>query len=288
MRHEIRATSYRLQYRLNAIRNRQPAAVERAVHTLSSKKMIFCLTNGRTATKTLAGLIACISDVDAHHEASPGFHVVMQEVQSDPNLARDFWLYSKLPAIAKSPKPIYVETSHLFGKGFLEPLFELGGRPSIILLHRDRRATALSMCQLNDIPGRTRRGRKWYLSPPHAHHVGLSRGAEATLSDYQLCFWHVLEMEARQAHARNLARAYGLTVVDVHSEDLNDADRFADVSRKLGLTVSSREMADLAGLAGVRENVRQVEKREPPSVDLAATEAKAFEMIVPLETSRDV
>ncbi|SDP41885.1 hypothetical protein SAMN04488061_2925 [Filomicrobium insigne] len=127
-------------------------AEELAQGVFEAKSLIFCLTNGRTGTRSLTSLFDCVPHVHAAHEEKPSFHLLMRWVQRNPALARDFWLFAKIPAISDHPQPVHVDTSHVFGKGFLEPLLDLGARPKLIILTRNTRLIAKSMLALNDFP----------------------------------------------------------------------------------------------------------------------------------------
>lgn len=224
------------------------------------KQLVFCVTNGRSGSKTLARLLDCLQQVQSQHEPAPSFHLIMRWAQNNAVLAENFWLYQKLPAIAECHKPIYLETSHLFAKGFIEPLLELGGRPKIIFLNRDLRATAMSMLMLNDIPGRTRRALKWYLSPSDALCAGLRPGQAETFSDYQLCYWHALEMQARQNHYSDLAARHGLTTVAADVSGLNSMAGIEAICAALAIGITAEDDARLRKLVGIRENTREQEK----------------------------
>ncbi|MFA9474282.1 MAG: hypothetical protein ACERJ2_06915 [Filomicrobium sp.] len=257
-----------------------------AQRVLGQKQLVFCVTNGRSGSKTLARLLDCLQQVQSQHEPAPSFHLIMRWAQNNAALAENFWLYQKLPAIAECHKPIYLETSHLFAKGFIEPLLELGGRPKIIFLSRDPRATAMSMLMLNDIPGRTRRALKWYLSPSDALCAGLRPGQAETFSDYQLCYWHALEMQARQKHYSGLAAKHGLTTVTTDVSDLNSTAGIEAICGALAIDISAEDDARLRKLIGIRENTREQEKTASAvyTGDLDAEEEELRSWIIQVDT----
>ena len=162
---------------------------------LKSKRLIFTISTGRCGTGFLANILNTLPGVAGVHEPFPKFSDVMRYCQIEPNLALGFWTCSKFPAITYFNQPIYVETSHLFAKGFIEPLLTLGIRPDVIFLHRPARNVALSLYQLNTIPARTRLGLKFLLSPTDRGVARLHNWEN--LHDYQLCYWYCLEMERR-------------------------------------------------------------------------------------------
>jgi hypothetical protein len=283
MRNTLRAASCDLSLRLARLAGRRPAALAQARNVFAKKQLVFCVTNGRSGSKTLATLFDCLEQVQAGHEPAPSFHLVMRWAQHNAVLAESFWLFKKLPAIAASNKPIYLETSHLFAKGFLEPLVELGGRPKLIFLSRDPRAAAISMLRLNDIPGRTRRALKWYLAPADALCAGLPPEKAAAMSDYQLCYWHVLETEARQQHYAQLAGGLGLTTASADISELNSIDGFEALCEALGISIGTGDRQRLCQIVGIKENRRDAEKSISPLTvqDPGAEEAQVRSFIVP-------
>lgn len=174
---------------------------------VEGKRLIFTVCTGRCGTDLLAQRLGQLPGVTAVHEPQPAFQSVMRETQEDHRFAIDFWERDKLPAIAKTPHSIYVETSHVFCKGFLEPLLNLGVTPDLILLSRPHREVALSLFRLNCIPGRTEAGLSFLLSPEDPGVLPINGWKE--LDDYQLCYWYCLEIERRQQEAAELLSAFG-------------------------------------------------------------------------------
>jgi hypothetical protein len=95
-------------------------------------------------------------------------------------------------------KDIYIETCHTFGKGFLAPMLQICHDIEIIILHRNPIDVAMSMYRLGDIPGRTKTGIHWYLSP-HDYLMTLTylKRPMELYSDFQLCYWYTQEMLCR-------------------------------------------------------------------------------------------
>ena len=176
---------------------------------LNKKRLIFTVTTGRSGTGYLATMLNTLPNIAAFHEPEPKFTHWMRALQTQPDVAIYFWLLHKLPAIARINTTYYVETSHLFGKGFFEALSVLDIPFDLILLKRKNREVAKSLFQLNVIPGRTIDGLKFLLSPNDPVLIPLP--ASEVLHDYQLCYWYTLEMEARGAYyAEQLDKRGGL------------------------------------------------------------------------------
>ena len=140
--------------------------------------MIFCLAPGRCGTGYLSHLLSTIPDVTAYHEPSPKFS---ENRGSD---FRRFWLDEKLVRIAKTSNPFYAETSHCF-KYFADSLLELDNHFDAIHISRTFRDVALSFWRRKSVPGRTQRGKQFLYRPDFEDWQ--------KLTDYQLCYWHVLK-----------------------------------------------------------------------------------------------
>ncbi len=146
--------------------------------------------------------------------------------------AREFLVNSKLPAIATHEPSVYVETSHLFCKGFLEPAQQLGLRFDLIVLRRPAREVARSLYELATIPARTDWGRSFLLAPNDPGVLPLP-GWE-TMHDYQLCYWYCLEIERRAKLYPKLVAEHGGRVAETSLGELL-AGGFSRVLERLEL-----------------------------------------------------
>lgn len=235
------------------------------------KRLIFTVTTGRSGTDYLARLMDCVPGVASVHEPRPHFVWAMRDAQTDPDVARRFWIEQKLPAIEAIPEPVYCETSHLVSKGFLEPLLDFGYRPDLILLRRPHREVALSLYRLATIPGRTPKGLKWYLCPEDPGVLALPGWEE--LHDYQLCYWYCLEIERRRMHYEALVRGLGGRVVSITLAELSTFRGFMRLRGELGLPralVGPTHWIRYFRRAHVRANTQSKSKRElelPSNID---------------------
>jgi len=162
---------------------------------LRKKRLVFVITTGRSGTGYLSEMLRFVPGVVSCHEPEPKFSHIMRSVQANRGVAYDFWIQEKLPDIAGKKAPIYIETSHLFCKGFIEPLIDLGITPDVIILTRPWREVAMSLYELNTIPGRTPDGLKFLVSPEDPGVLPLP--CWERLHDYQLCYWYCLEIDRR-------------------------------------------------------------------------------------------
>ncbi|MDY7091405.1 MAG: hypothetical protein SX243_00385 [Acidobacteriota bacterium] len=252
---------------------------EEAVRALSRRRLILTCTTGRSGTGFLTAVLGLVPGLAARHEPRPWLTEVMREAQQDPDLARRFLLEEKLPAMAAVEGKLYAETSHLFCKGFLEPLVELGLRPDLVILSRESRAVALSMLRLETVPGRSVQGLRWYLSPEDPHVLPLPGWQE--LTDYQLCFWYTQEIARRCRHYESWFCARDLRVARIELARLRTVSGFAGLLRDLDLPRPGLyAWLRLAVNRYTRVNSKRREKVDAaPPGDLDAQEREVLERI---------
>lgn len=208
------------------------------IEQIRAKQLILAVTAGRTGTAYLHNLFRLFPDVDSFHEEEPSYLHVMRRVQTQPAEATAFLLRFKFPVIAACKSGTFAETSHLFCKGFLEPMINLGVYPDLVLLRRNPRSIALSLFERNSIPGRTSTGTDYLVCPsdPNTLPLPLWEG----LTDYQLCFWYALEIERRQHRYGDCMRQLGRKVCDVTANELHNPDRFLEMANTFSLAIHDR------------------------------------------------
>ncbi len=244
------------------------------------KNLVFTITAGRTGTVYLQQLLELFPDTTSLHEPQPAFVSVLRLVQHTPELARQFLIEYKLPAVAAVATTHYVETSHLVCKGFLEPLLELGIAPRCVVLRRSPRRIALSYLSRRAIPGRTKQGLKYLLHPGDPGVLPFPGWVRQ--SDYGLCFWYALEIERRQRAYAAMLAACGLTAVDVTAEELHDFDRFLVLAEALGLLGAGVDRAHLRGAhRQVSEVVHNRNQRVAQAAGLEAAERSVWAAVAP-------
>ena len=228
------------------------------------KHLIFTVTAGRTGTTYVTRLGELLPNTVSLHEPQPSYVHFLRQAQRHPQLAYHFLLEYKLPFIASVPAPRYLETSHLVGKGFLEPMLDLGLRPSVLLLRREPRAIARSLLTRRTVPGRGKLGYKYLVHPGDPGVLSLP--GWRTYTDYQLCFWYALEMERRQRVYGELMSAHGCALADATAEELHDPDRFLAVAETLGLLDADIDRAALLRRHGEVSARLYNYNRRPPAV----------------------
>jgi len=227
-----------------------------------ARRLIFTISSGRSGTEYLAQALGLFAAVEARHEPKPRFSSVFRAVVAAPHVAREFWEQEKLARIERGRRPIYAETSHLFCKGFAASLVELGRRPTLVHLVRDARATALSLLALDAVPGRRLRGVRYYLSPSDPNHLPVDAREVERWSDYQLCYWYVLENRARAAALQQELAPHGVRVVRAELAALQDEAGLGALGTQLELgPLSALGRLRLGGLLRRRVNAKDHQKR---------------------------
>lgn len=209
------------------------------IEQIRQKQLILTVTAGRTGTAYLQQLFGLFSGVDSVHEDEPSYVHVMRRVQTQPAEASRFLERFKFPVIAAGKAGTYAETSHLFCKGFLEPMINLGVYPDLVMLRRNPRSIALSLLERNTIPGRTSTGTDYLLCPEDPNTLPLPHWT--SLSDYQLCFWYALEIECRQQRYAGFMRQLGTKVYDCTALELHSPDCFLAMAETFSLATGDHD-----------------------------------------------
>lgn len=208
-------------------------AFSQTISSIQRKRLVFTVATGRCGTAFFAEILRLIPGVSSLHEPTPEYAEVMREIQGNPEHAKLFLLEKKLPEIARDTAPIYIETSHLFCKGFLEPMLECDIVPSLLWIQRDHRAVASSMYKGGTIPGRTKKGLRFYLSPADPGVLPLPGWEE--MHDYQLCYWYCLEIERRALRYKDLYEKQGWPWAETSITDITTIEGLRRVIADLHL-----------------------------------------------------
>lgn len=246
---------------------------------LAGRRMILTSTTGRSGTGFLSAALGLVPGMVSLHEPKPWLAEVLREVQGRPEVARRFLVERKLPAVAAVDTALYAETSHLYCKGFLEPLLDLGLRPDLIVLERPARQVASSLYRLEAIPGRTPHGLRWYLFPADPGVLPLPGWRD--LHDYQLCYWYCLEIERRNARYETLARERGARVVRATLQRVRTVSGLLELTDALALPRPGLlDRLRLAVSRYQRINAKRDEtRRPPPDADLEELERQVEERV---------
>jgi hypothetical protein len=262
----------------NSVPSLSPELTSHWPERFSNKRLVLSVTAGRTGTQLVAALFRTIPGVSAGHEPEPNFVEVMRPGQKDPSLIETFLIEKKLPAILALPEPVYVETSHVACKGFLEPIRKLGLLPDLLLITRDARKIAFSLLERRTVPGRTSLGKTWLLHPEDPNTLAIQD--PDSLTDYQMCFWYAKEIERRQKeYAIDFAQA-GAIVVETSASALGELKEWIRVLSELNLYSNIAESLLVKRHAAV---LGKVWNRNPSSltleIDFDSEEAEVFRRI---------
>lgn len=205
-----------------------------------NKNIVFCITHGRTGTTMATEVFKIFDDTRSEHEPEPNYSSVLPRVKENPRNAIDF-LENKINWIRKVKQSNYIETSNVFGKGFFIPLIRLGFCPKLILLNRDFRKVAESLFKRGSFPMRTKMGKHFSADPSYPGSLPIFQ--PESLTDYQMCYWGVLDAYFRQIKAAELYDQVGSVYVWASASDFNDFDKTLEIGGALGLYVSDRVKA---------------------------------------------
>jgi len=198
-----------------------------------NKRLIFVLSPGRCGTRYLSEVVATIPGMAAVHERPPDFADASRLAQFIPEAATRFWFDHKLPAIERYPELTYFETSHTF-IAFAGVALQMDNPPDLVVLTRPHREVALSRWRRGSVPGRTPRGNQYCLHP-NAPGVILKVNNWRQFTDYQLCYWFCLEVEARSEHYAHLYARAGADVYRTSLAEIVTEQGFLKLVRSLHL-----------------------------------------------------
>jgi len=210
-------------------------ALARALEGLD---LVLTVTPGRSGTKLLRELLASVMNLNAEHEPVPRANFHLRRTLEDQNYGLRWLIEEKLPHLQHYAPGQYIETSHLYCKGFIEIFWALGLRPRFIILRRSPSAVARSLFKISCIPGRTPSGQLVLISPrdgatPFPRHD--------LASDYQLCYWYAKELYRRQNFYVRQFSENGTAYFELTIEDLVNLERFCELARFLDGTWSGEK-----------------------------------------------
>lgn len=244
------------------------------------KRLILTVTSGRSGTAYLSHLLSGLPGIRSEHEPAPHFHDHLPEARRDPALARQFLAEQKIPFIEAIPEATYIESSHYAGKGFIEPMLEMGVVPDLILLSRDARKVASSFYLIGTAKKRLfnrGKGRRHMIFPDEPNFLpaqGWKRWHE-----YQLYYWYVLETEARARHYARLVGSRGGNSIHVTLERLIDGRDAEALLTWAGVSeeAAKARVGDHEFLRRVVNDKSQSKRRKGRDRALAALDLAALE-----------
>ena len=214
--------------------------------------IVMTATPGRSGTKFLQQLLLPCPESFVGHESAPGFQLVLKDLLLHPEYAKRFCADQKIPFIRGQPCRHYIETGHLFCKGFLESFVDLGIKFDLIVLRRDPRSVAKSLERLRCVPGKTTAGLNYLLHPDRPDVLPMANWQN--LTDYQLCYWYAIEIERRQTVYTGLVRQRGDIAFETSLDQLKTYSHFQNLCDTLGLSLAKNHRLVHARLANRRVN----------------------------------
>lgn len=210
---------------------------------MTVSRMLFVLSTGRCGTAYLHKVCRSIPNTVSLHEPPPAFH-------ENSHLSRDDklkWLSNvKLPYIKNLAQDNYIETSPQFKK-WVDLFLELNEIPDVAVLRRPHRDIALSMWRMGYIPARSHVSKKYGIKPDDDVFLHVDNFSYWT--DYQLCYWHCLETEARIEKYVPLLKSAGALIAETTLADIRTANGFMQLTHDLQLPEPiSERMYDMIGV----------------------------------------
>ena len=242
-----------------------------------NKNIVMCLTTGRSGTNLLEELLALANDTCSMHEPAPYFSDHVKAVRDNPKAAIDFVKNEKIPAIEQIAESNYVETSHLFGKGFFEAFIELDIPFRLIILHRPPREVAKSMWRIGSIPARTEKGLISMYHPDSDDVLQVDNWQK--LSNYQLCYWYCLEVERRKPMYKEICAQHNIPVAEISLTGVQDWESFKSFAGQLGLEIPESAREDYERLTATKVNRKAKYFSNIPLVPLSIQEKRLWKKI---------
>ena len=236
-----------------------------------------CLTTGRSGTNLLEKLMELCVDTTSLHEPEPYFSDHVKAVRKDPDFATTFVEEEKLPAIQAFDTQNYVETSHIFGKGFFEAFIKLNIPFQLIILNRSPREVAKSMWRIGAIPGRTEKG---LISMYHPEEEGVMKLPNwKRLSNYQLCYWYVLEVERRKALYGRICKEHNVKTIETSIDQLKNWHEFKGFVQVLGMSLKPDAKDEHAHITAKKVNKKRKYFMKIPLQPLSWQEKKVWRLL---------
>lgn len=242
------------------------------------KSITITCTPGRSGTGFLQRVFALFPDFYSEHESDvPQLQGHLRRAVKDAGFGKKLW-QQKFAVINARPENRYFESSHLVNKGFIEPLIALGVVPDIIILRRNFREVATSLLRLNTVPARTKKGKKFLLQPDDAGVWQIPGWKQ--LTDYQLCYWYVLETERRSQYYARLIPEKGGRVLETSVDALvNSEDEFSRLCRFSDVNLADvEEKFETMKRSKVNDKARKKEEISLPQPELAAQERPLLDL----------
>ena len=197
---------------------------------MTVNRMIFSLNPGRCGSMFIYEAMRKVPDVWSFHEPFPAFHTAARLDRFD----KKKWLQSKIDYILGIAQSTYFESSNQFRRGFPELFLELGWRPDILVIRRPIREVALSKWRLGYIPTRWHNSKVYSIRPDDKDAFYHCENFD-DWSDYQICYWSVLEIYSKINYYQEMLSEAGSVIVETTTKRMTTVDGFLEILEGFGL-----------------------------------------------------
>lgn len=214
------------------------------VSDVAGRRLIFCITSGRSGSQYLAELFRTARRVQSFHEAPPTmsgeplrlvnalpFEASREARRIKPEAIAD--LLRRMP-----PEDIYAETNHMFIKTFFDVVLARFPNVDVVILRRGLPHVLKSFIEMGYYSPLNPGALDWMSSPNAATAALPAIAPDEALDQYDASIAYLLDIEAR---AQRFIREYQwVRVHETRLEHLLDPERVAALFRCLNLTASRR------------------------------------------------
>lgn len=239
-----------------------------------NKELIFTYCSGRSGTNTVSDVFKEVGCVHARHEPKPTFSSKLPQAKRNASAAFKFWVDEKIHQINDVDSNFYMESSHMVSKAFLSPLLEMGVVPYLIFISRNPSEVAKSFYEIGSIPGRSKLGNEFMISPNDPSLLVVSD--IESLTDYQTCFWYALEIEMRINTFKSFYDRSGFGGYYVKFEEMCP-ELFFDVMSNLGIPESEINKERIKNIMNTPRNDKKSLKEKLGVADFSEDEQASQE-----------
>ena len=233
---------------------------------MAGRRLIFCITSGRSGSKYLTDLFATACGVRSFHEAPPNMSgEPLRLVNTLPLEASREVRRVKADAIAAllrgmAPEDVYAETNHMFIKTFFDVVLAEFHNVEVVILRRSLPHVLKSFIEMGYYSPLNPGALAWMSSPNAATAALRALGPDDALDPYDAAIGYLLDIEAR---AQRFMREYpSVRVREVRLEHLLERQQVAAFLERLDL-VPSRTHLELRRTASQRAPAPQGALQQP-------------------------
>jgi hypothetical protein len=250
-----------------------------ALSDVAGRRLIFCITSGRSGSKYLTDLFATACGVRSFHEAPPNMSgEPLRLVNTLPLEASREVRRVKADAIAAvlrgmAPEDVYAETNHMFIKTFFDVVLAEFHNVEVVILRRSLPHVLKSFIEMGYYSPLNPGALAWMSSPNAATAALRALGPDDALDPYDAAIGYLLDIEAR---AQRFMREYPwVRVHEERLEQLLERQQAAAFLERLDLVPTERTWS----FVGQRVNERRHRKEHfnnPTTLDECRRRLNAY------------